>query len=119
MHHPLATPILLSLAVIVALLCSLGLLVMRDVYQRLQFGAAVASVSVALLAVAVFLEDASTQSRIKIVLMGVLLFLMNGALTHATARAARIKQRRGWATTPEEQQAAQPLETPGAGGSVP
>ncbi len=102
MQHPIITPILLGLAVALAIVCSIGLGVMRDVYQRLHFSAPVVSISMVLIAIAVWIEDSDPQPRIKVLLIGAVLFVMNSILTHATARAARIYQAGHWPPTPDE-----------------
>ncbi len=102
MAHPIATGILLSVAVALAILCALGVAVMRDPFQRLHFSAPVVSLSVGLIAVAVWLEESDSQARIKVVLTALVLFLMNAILTHATAKAVRIRQAGHWAPRPED-----------------
>jgi monovalent cation/proton antiporter MnhG/PhaG subunit len=102
MNHPVITSILLGCAVAIVLLCALGLVIMRDAYQRLQFATPVVSLSALLIAIAVFLEDSDPSARIKTVIIMVVLFPMNGILSHATARALRIKQVKHWPVDPTE-----------------
>jgi monovalent cation/proton antiporter MnhG/PhaG subunit len=101
-QHPIITGCLLGLAVLLILMCALGLLVMRHAYQRLQFSTPVVTVSMALIVAAVWIEDDQWQSRIKATLIWVILFLMNSILSHATARAIRIREVGSWPTTAEE-----------------
>ncbi len=77
---------------LLCLLCGLGLAVVRDPYQRLHFASPVTSVAVPLVVVAVWVEDPQWQSRVKATLVAVVLFLMNAVLSHATARAVRVRQ---------------------------
>lgn len=100
--HPIITGILLAGAVALAFLCSLGVLVMRDALQRLHFSAAVVSISAGLIAIAVWIEDADAQARIKVVLIAGVLFLMNTVLTQATARAVHIHRTGHWPPRPED-----------------
>jgi monovalent cation/proton antiporter MnhG/PhaG subunit len=95
-HHPLITGSLLGVAVALAIACSIGVLVMRDPYQRLHFSAPIVTLSMFLICIAVFLEDSDTQARIKVVLIFIMLLTMNSILTHATARAIRIRELGRW-----------------------
>ncbi|MDB5171289.1 MAG: mrpG [Phycisphaerales bacterium] len=94
--HPVVTGILLGIAVGVAIACSIGTAVMRDALQRLHYSAPVVSISVLLIAIAVWLEEGDPQARIKVILTGGVLFVMNSVLTHATAKAIRIKRTGHW-----------------------
>ena len=95
-YHPIATSILLGLAVLIALICAVGLMVMRDPLQRLHFSAPIVSLSAMFIAAAVWLENFDPQARIKSVLIAVVLFVMNSILTHATAKAVRIRDVGHW-----------------------
>lgn len=94
--------ILLGLAVVIALLCSLGLLVMRDPWQKLHFSAPIVTLSMASIIVAVWVDEPDWQGRIKVLLIGAVLFAMNSVLTHATARAIRIREMGHWKIEPAE-----------------
>lgn len=83
---------LLGGAVALCFASSLAVLVMRDAYQRLHYGTSVVSVAAALVLIALFLEDHGATVRLKAVLTVLILFFMNGVLSHATARAVRIRQ---------------------------
>ena len=102
-HHPFIVAGLLGVAVALCLLCAVGVAVVRDPYQRLQFNTPVASVAVPLIVAAVWVGDPQWQSRIKATLVGVVLLLMNAVLSHATARAVRIRDVGHWPPTAEEQ----------------
>ncbi|MGA2232250.1 MAG: monovalent cation/H(+) antiporter subunit G [Tepidisphaeraceae bacterium] len=102
-HHPVITGSLLGVAVALAVICSIGLLVMRDAYQRLHFSAPVVTISMLLIVIAVFLEEPDAQARIKVVLIFVFMTAMNSVLCHATARAIRIRQVGGLAPLEREQ----------------
>lgn len=95
-HHPLITGTLLALAVALAIVCSIGLLVMRDAYQRIHFSSPIVTLSMLFICVAIFIEDSDSQARLKAVLIYVLLLVMNSVLSHATARAIRIRQTGHW-----------------------
>lgn len=91
-----AVAILLAAAAGSALLTALGVLFSRDVYQRLHFLAPAATIGVVSVAAAIVLREGLDQAGIKAILTGVVLFVMNPVLTHATARAARVHQRGRW-----------------------
>ena len=84
--------VLLAAAVTVELLCCLGLLVMRTAFDRLHYLGPAATLGPVLLGTAVLVRHSSAQACIKIVLIVGLLLLINPVLTHATARATRIRQ---------------------------
>jgi multicomponent Na+:H+ antiporter subunit G len=90
--HPLAIKILLALAVAVALASCLGMAVMRDPYQKLHYLAPAASISPVLIMIAVLLEEGLKQAGIKAILVAAVTFIMNAVLSHATARAFRIRE---------------------------
>ncbi len=101
-HHPIATGTLLALAVALAIVCSFGMAIMRDAFQRLHFSAPIVSFSSLFIVIAVFLEETQVQARLKVVLIAVLLFCLNAVLTHATAKATRVRKAGHWAIRPEE-----------------
>jgi multisubunit Na+/H+ antiporter MnhG subunit len=88
--------ILLGLAVLVVLLSSVGILVMRDVYQKLHFVAPVSLVAPLLVAIAVLLQSGwsirSTQTWLALLLV----VIAGPVLSHATIRAARIRETGDW-----------------------
>jgi monovalent cation/proton antiporter MnhG/PhaG subunit len=102
-HHPIISGCLLGAAATVCVLCAVGLLVMRDAYQRLHFSSPIVSIGIALIVAAVWVEDPQWQSRIKAVLIAIILFLTNATLSHATARAIRLRDLGHWAPRPDEQ----------------
>jgi multisubunit Na+/H+ antiporter MnhG subunit len=107
-----AVVILVAVSAILTALSSVGVLAMRDPYQRLHYIAPPA-ISAFLLVAALALDDAGAEACIKGLLVAVLLNVSNGILTHATARAAFVHQRGKWPPDPGE---ATPVEG-GEGGS--
>lgn len=102
-HHPIVVGILVGIAVLLAIVCSVGVMVMRDAYQRMHFSAIVVTFSTLLIAAAVWVEEKDPQPRIKVILIGLILFVMNSVLTAATAKATRIHDQEHWEPHPEEQ----------------
>ncbi len=84
--------ILVGLAVALNLTSAIGVLAMRDPYQRLHYLAPPASLAPALLTLALFLAVDDLQPALKMLLLTVLLNAINGVVTHATARAHRIRE---------------------------
>jgi multicomponent Na+:H+ antiporter subunit G len=83
---------LLVVGVGVTLVSCLGVLAMRDAYDRLHFTSP--ATTIAPLAIA---------AGIKALLVALLLLVTNPVLTHATARAGRIRQFGEWTVQPGEQ----------------
>lgn len=84
--------ILLAAVVAVELLCCLGLLAMRNAFDRLHYLGPAATLGPVLLGAAVLVRHSSAQACIKVVLLVGLLLVINPVLAHATARAARIRE---------------------------
>jgi monovalent cation/proton antiporter MnhG/PhaG subunit len=90
--HQWIVAVLLGMAVLITLLSSVGVLVMKDVYQRLHYIGPPTTVGALLITLAVFLDEPQKQAGLKTLLTTVVLIAMNGVITHATARAARIRE---------------------------
>ncbi len=94
--HPVMVGILLGTAAGLTVVSAVGMALMRDVYQRLHFVSPV-SVAALLVAAAVWVSQPEIQAGGKATLCAAILFVMNGVLGHATARAARGKRTGRWA----------------------
>ena len=92
MHHWLIASILVWAAVAIAVIYSVGVAVMRSALERLHFSAIITTFSAWLMVVAVWLDDPNWQARLKVICVAVILGVMNSILSHATARAIRIRQ---------------------------
>ncbi len=84
--------VLLAAGVAVQLLSCVGLLMMRDVYQRLHYLAPAGTLGPVLIAAAVLVHHSSAQACIKGMLIVAVLLVVNPVVTHLTARAARIRE---------------------------
>jgi monovalent cation/proton antiporter MnhG/PhaG subunit len=102
MHHATIAAVLVGIAVALALACSIGVGIMKTPLERLHFSAPVTSFGVALIAVAVWIDDPDWQARLKVLLIAVIMFLMNAILSHATARAIRIREDQHFEPKPSE-----------------
>jgi multisubunit Na+/H+ antiporter MnhG subunit len=105
----MAVSVLLVLSLAVAVFSCVGLTFVRGYFNRLHYLAPVTTVSTTLLLAAVIVKYGWGQAAIKMFLIWGVLLLINSVLTHATARAARVRALGHWTPDPEEQ-------IPGAGG---
>lgn len=90
--HDLAVDVLVAAGVAGELLCCVGLLVMRDVFDRLHYVMASTTVPPFLIAAAVVVEEDWTQPAINALVIAAVLFVANPVLVSATARAARERR---------------------------
>ncbi|MGH9063723.1 MAG: cation:proton antiporter [Acidimicrobiales bacterium] len=88
--------ILLGLAVAVVLASSLGVLVMRDVYQKMHFVGPAAIVAPALVALAVLVQEGYAESTTETWLALLFVVIAGPVVGHATIRAARIREKGDW-----------------------
>lgn len=88
--------LLLGLAVLIVLVSSVGILIMRDTYQKLHYVTPVAVVAPVVVAVAILVQSGFTENSVMTWLA--LAFMLGGGpfLTHATIRAARIRAEGDW-----------------------
>lgn len=100
--HDLAIDVLVAAGVVGELLCCLGLVLMRNVFDRLHYAMASTTVPPFLIAAAVVVEEDWTQPGINALLIAVALFLINPVLANATARAARARRFGQVEARPEE-----------------
>ncbi len=89
--HEWIVALLLGGAVLIAVLSSVGVLVMKDVYQRLHYIGPPTTLGSILITVAVFLDEEQKLAGLKMLLTTGVLIAINGVITHATARAERIR----------------------------
>jgi monovalent cation/proton antiporter MnhG/PhaG subunit len=94
--------VLLGLGVLTVLVSCVGVLAMPHVWDALHFLTPATSVAPLLLAGAVVAEEAMDHQGILAVLIAMFLLVFNPVLTHATARAARIRRHGQWSARPEE-----------------
>jgi multicomponent Na+:H+ antiporter subunit G len=100
----LAEAALLVVGVGVTLFSCVGVLAMRDTYDRLHYTAPATTVAPVAIAAAVVLEERLSAAGIKAVLIALVLLVTNPVLTHATARAARIRQFGEWTVQEAERE---------------
>jgi multicomponent Na+:H+ antiporter subunit G len=88
--------VLLAAAVLVTLLSVLGMLRVRDAYQRLHYIAPPASLGAAFITLAIFLQLGFKAESFKALFTTFVLIGMNSVVTHAAARAFRIAEVEDW-----------------------
>ncbi|HWG48686.1 MAG TPA: monovalent cation/H(+) antiporter subunit G [Candidatus Acidoferrales bacterium] len=88
--------VLLGIGVFSAVVSSVALLFMKDLYERLHYLSGPATLTIICFTAAVIADKHLSQAGIKALLIMVVLLAMNAVLTHATARAARIRQFGRW-----------------------
>ena len=91
-----AVEVLVWVAVLTCLICCLGIVLMKDFFERLHYMATVSTVATVALLIAIVIEQGWGEAAIKMSLIVMVLFLMNAVLTHATARAARVRDLSRW-----------------------
>ena len=92
----IAVDVLLVLAVAVTLLSAIGLVAMRDPYQKLHFIAPPASIAAPCIVAALFIGGSDKLAAGKAALAAFLLFFLNAVVTHATARAHYVREKGSW-----------------------
>ncbi|HEU5413478.1 MAG TPA: monovalent cation/H(+) antiporter subunit G [Candidatus Angelobacter sp.] len=109
----LAIDVLLGIGVISSLISAIAMLVMKDLYERLHYLSPPATVTVICFTAAVIVDKHLSQAGIKALLIMFVLLAMNAVLTHATARAARIRQFGRWVADATEVRGANDASTAG------
>lgn len=97
-----AVAVLLVLGVGAALLSAVGLLATRDPYDQLHFTGPATVIAPVAIAAAVLVEEPLSSAGIKSVLIAVVMITTGPVLIHATARAARVRERGRWVVLSEE-----------------
>lgn len=96
MVREITADVFLGLAVAIVVISSVGVLVMRDAYQKLHFAGPTALVAPVLVTLAVWLHVGNKATTLEAMLA--LLFIVIAApfVAHATIRAARIRETGDW-----------------------
>lgn len=94
--------ILLFASLAVSVFSCLALVLVKGFFNRLHYLAPATSVGITLLLAAVIVDQGFGQAAIKVSLVWLVLLLSNAVLTHATARAARVRELGHWTPDPKE-----------------
>jgi monovalent cation/proton antiporter MnhG/PhaG subunit len=92
--HVIAT-VLLALGVLLELFAVLGIVVMRDAFDRLHY-VGLAGYGALLIAVAILVRESWSLIGDKALATGAVLLLIGPVLVHATARSFRTRKRGDW-----------------------
>ena len=95
--------VLLAAGVLLTLLSVLGMLRMRDPYQRMHYMSPPASLSALFIGVAIFLQEGLKPVTFKALFIVLVLTAMNSIVTHETARAFRINEVDDWSPADGEE----------------
>ncbi len=99
----IAIDVLLASAVLLAVASVLGMMRMRDPYQKMHYLAPPASLSAIFITVAIFLQRGLKPESFKAMFVTIVLIGMNTVVTHAAARAFRIAEVKNWHPQPGEE----------------
>lgn len=94
----IAVDIFLGVAVAVVLASSAGILVMRDVYQKLHYVTPIALVAAPCVGLAILIQSGWSSSSAQTWLTVLFVVIASPFLSHATIRSARIRQTGDWRT---------------------
>ncbi len=97
-----AVAVLLAVGVASALMGAIGLVVTKDPYDQLHFTGPATVIGPVAIAAAVLVEEPLSSAGIKAVLVAIIMLASGPILIHATARAARVRERGRWVVLPEE-----------------
>jgi multicomponent Na+:H+ antiporter subunit G len=98
----IAVAVLLALGVGSVLISALGLVASRNPYDQLHFTGPATVIGPVTIAAAVLVEEPLSSAGIKAVLVALVMLGTGPILIHATARAARVRERGRWVVLPEE-----------------
>ena len=96
----------LAAGVVVELACCLGMLRMRNAFDRLHFGTPATALGPGLVALAVLLDGAGLQAEVKAAAIALLLGAAGPVLTHVLARAIWARETKSPEGPPDEHRAA-------------
>jgi monovalent cation/proton antiporter MnhG/PhaG subunit len=92
---------LLGLGVALELLSTMGVALMRDVYDRLHY-VAPSALGAVLIVAAIWVREGPSTIALEGTLLAAFLLVSSPALAHGTARAARISELGDWRVQREE-----------------
>jgi multicomponent Na+:H+ antiporter subunit G len=98
----IAELLLLSMGVASSMFSAIGILAVRNFYERLHYTGPISTTGVAAIGAAVLVREGISTPSIKVVLIVLVILAMNPVLTHATARAARVRRLGQWEAQEEE-----------------
>jgi len=103
MARDVCADVLLGLAVVTVASASLGVLLMRDAYQKLHFVTPAALVAPVLVALAVLVQMGLYENTGETCLALFFMVIAGPYLSHATMRAIRVREQGDWRPGPAGQ----------------
>lgn len=94
--------VLLSIGMAAFFLTAAGIL-LGDVFERLHYLGPGATIGIVSIAAAVIVHHPWSVTAIKAILTAALVFWTSPVISHATARAARVRRSGSWKASPDEQ----------------
>ena len=94
--------VLLIVGMAAFLLTSVGMVLSRDVYKCIQYTYPAATVGLVAVVAAIVIHKSLSQAGLKTIVTGLIVFWVNPALSHATARSARVRKFGNWAPSEKE-----------------
>ena len=94
--------VLLAATVLFQLVSAVGLLAMPNLFDRLHYLAPASTLAPVLLAVAVVMTESFDHQGVLTILLALFFLVFQPVLSHATARAARIRERGDWRAPDDE-----------------
>jgi monovalent cation/proton antiporter MnhG/PhaG subunit len=94
--------VLLAIGVGIQLLCCVGVIAMPHLRDRLHFLTPATSLGPAFVVAAILIQETFDHQGIFAILVAGILLVFGPVLTHATARAARIREHGDWRIQPHE-----------------
>lgn len=113
----IAVDVLLAVAVAIVLASSVGLLVMRDAYQKIHYLTPAGTVAPVVVGAAVLIRSGLTIDTVQTGLALLFVLIFSPFLTHATIRAIRIRET-GDCHSPADRSATADGRPAGPGGSA-
>lgn len=84
---------LLVIGILGFVITAIGLIVCDDLYEQIHFLAPASLLGAVAIPAAIVVNDGFSQIGTKAILIAILLFLSNPVLSHATARAGRVRRK--------------------------
>jgi multisubunit Na+/H+ antiporter MnhG subunit len=94
--RPVLADVFLGLAAVIVLASAAGILVMRDVYQKLHYVTPAALLAPLLVGLAIGVQSGWSTNSAETWLALLFVAMAGPYLTHATIRAARIREKGDW-----------------------
>lgn len=95
--------VLLGFSVLVTLLSVLGVIFVRNLYQRLHFVTPAAVLGPLLVGMAVVVKETFNIRGLQTIATVAAMVVLGPILTHATARAARVREKGDWRLSPTKE----------------